>query len=98
MEETSKQVNITLDDKSIEILKSVDSIHRDSIINIGLALVKKTGYYKTLAGVLDNDADLEDVASLDIEDSEEKTTKKTKKKADATEEKPKKATQSWDAF
>ena len=92
-------IGINLDANSIKILKQVESIHRDSIINIGLSLVEKTGYFKTLSGT-NKDADLEDVASLDVEQDEEtKTTSKSNKKETTKEAAPsKKPTQSWDAF
>lgn len=96
--EESKSVSINLDAKSIEVLRKVDAIHRDSVINIGLALVQKTGYYKTLAGISDKDSDLEDVASLDIEDEPGTTKTKTTKTSSQKEETPKKPAASWDAF
>ena len=90
-------IGINLDANSIKILKQVESIHRDSIINIGLSLVEKTGYFKTLSGANKN-ADLEDVASLDVEQDEEtKTTSKSNKK-EATKEAAKKPKTSWDSF
>ena len=102
MEETNKTVSINLDSKSIETLKKVDAIHRDSVINIGLALVEKTGYFKTLAGISDADTELDDVASLDIE-SDDDTPKKPKAKKGgkaSKEEAPAtaKPKQSWDSF
>jgi hypothetical protein len=90
-----KKVEITLDDNSVEILKKVDDIHRNSIVNVGLALVSKTGYYKTLTGKSEAD-DLEEIASLDIKDEEGETkTKSIKKKEAKPAAKP---TSSWDAF
>lgn len=90
-------VSVKLDDKSVQILKGVDTIHRDSIINVGLALVAKTGYYKTLTGKTEPDADLDDVASLDIEDEGESSAPKkaSKKTTAAPAAKP---TSSWDSF
>jgi len=97
----AQNLSINLDSKSIDILKKVDSIHRDSLINVGLALVAKTGYYQTLAGISEAE-DLEDVASLDILDDDEAPTKtkKSSKKAKAQEaEAPaKKPSTSWDSF
>ena len=94
----AQNLAINLDEASIDILRKVDKIHRDSLINVGLALVKQTGYYKTLAGTADVD-DLDDVASLDIETDDEKPSKtsKSQKKAKA-EEKPSKPASSWDSF
>jgi len=99
----AQNLGINLDQKSIDILKKVDSIHRDSLINVGLALVSKTGYYKTLAGLTDvqDDDDLDEVASLDVLDEGEKTVvKASSKKAKVQEkEKPaKKPSTTWDAF
>jgi len=96
----AQNLGINLDSKSIEILKKVDSIHRDSLINVGLALVAKTGYYKTLAGISDAE-DLEEVASLDVldEDGDRPTKSYSKKEnAKATEEPVKKQATSWDTF
>jgi len=97
----AQNLGINLDSKSIEILKKVESLHRDSLINVAIALVEKTGYYRTLTGK-NSEADLEDVASLDVEDTDEdgettkiKPSKKGKtKKADV----PAKPSSSWDSF
>jgi hypothetical protein len=91
-----KKVEIALDDSSVEILKGVDDIHRNSIVNIGLALVSKTGYYKTLTGKSEAE-DLEDIASLDIEDEEGETKTKSSKKKEVAKPTAK-ATSSWDSF
>jgi len=91
----AKSLNITLDGKSIEILKKVDGIHRDSLINVGLALVEKTGYYKTLTGENKSDS-LDDVASLDLDDDTG-----SKPKAKSVPEEPQKTAKpatTWDAF
>jgi len=91
----AQNIGINLDEKSIEILKKVDKIHRDSLINVGLALVQKTGYYKTLAGISEAE-ELEDVASLDIIDEEsDKPKSKVKNKV---KDEVKKVSTSWDAF
>jgi len=97
----AQNLGINLDSKSIEILKKVDSIHRDSLINVGLALVSKTGYYKTLAGISETE-DLDEVASLDVIDDidgsdSQKSSKKSKAKVDSAPA-PKKPTTSWDSF
>lgn len=96
----AQNLGINLDSKSVDILKAVDSIHRDSLINVGLSLVSKTGYYKTLTGKTPED--LEDVASLDVEEDEDevsaspKSSKKAgKKSAPAAASKP---STSWDSF
>ncbi len=86
----SKSIAINLDPKSLEILKKVDSIHRDSMINIGLALVEKTGYFKTLSGINASEI-LEDVASLDLGGETVNTAK-------PAQEEVKKPSTSWDAF
>jgi len=74
-------VNIEFDEASLGILKKVDGIHRNSLINVGLALVSKTGYYKTLAGI--GPEELAEVAGLNeldkvLEESSENPTE-TKK-------------------
>lgn len=61
----SKEFSVTLDSKSIGILKKVDNIHKSSMINIGLALIEKTGYYKTLCNNPVNT--IEEVVSLSVE-------------------------------
>ena len=86
----STTVQIALDESSIEILKNVDKIHRDSVINIGLALVAKTGYYKTLTGI-NSSNDLTDIASLEDLNATPIATTKPK-------EKETKASSSWDNF
>lgn len=93
----AQNVNISLDAKSIDILRKVDAIHRDSLINVGLALVEKTGYFKTLAGV-NNTEDLDDVASLDVESVDNTGAPKAVKKAEAVADAPKKPAQNWDSF
>ena len=45
-----KEVKIKLDDTSLEILKEVDSIHRESVINFGIRLASQTDYFKILKG------------------------------------------------
>jgi len=102
MADKAQNLGINLDQKSIDILKKVDSIHRDSLINVGLALVSKTGYYKTLAGLTNtqDDEDLDEVASLDVldEDGDKPISKKTSKKTKEVEAPAKKPTTSWDSF
>jgi hypothetical protein len=94
----AENLGINLDSKSIDILKKVDAIHRDSLINVGLALVAKTGYYKTLAGISDAE-DLDEVASLDVLDEDgEKPVSTKKSKKEAVETPAKKPTTSWDSF
>jgi len=95
----AQNLGINLDSKSIAILKEVDAVHRDSLINVGIALVSKTGYYKTLAGISETE-DLDEVASLDVIDGidgsdSQKSSKKAK--VDSTPA-PKKPTTSWDSF
>jgi len=94
----SKQISLTLDDSSIEILTEVDSIHRDSLVNIGLQLVKKTGYYKTLSGKQKSE-ELEDIASLDTQDEDRDEGDKKKNKSNKSSKQPKQSSApSWDAF
>jgi len=45
-----KEVKIRLDEKSIEILNEIDSIHRESIVNFGIRLASETDYFKILKG------------------------------------------------
>jgi len=86
-------ISIKLDEESVQILKNINPIHRDSVINVGLSLISKTGYYKTLLGKNITE-DLEEVVSLEAEDnaSSENSSKKSKKEVVASEK------VSWDAF
>ncbi|MEA1973165.1 MAG: hypothetical protein U9N34_07730 [Candidatus Cloacimonadota bacterium] len=98
----AQNLGINLDSKSIEILKKVESLHRDSLINVAIALVEKTGYYRTLTGK-NTEADLEDVASLDVEDTDEdsgttSTSSKSKKSAKKAAPEKKAPSTSWDSF
>lgn len=96
MNETeSKSVNIKLDPNSVEILKKVDSIHRESMINLGLALVSKTGYYKTLSGTGDNNLDSVTDLGTSVENLGSSSVKTDVNVSKPT---PKKATSSWDDF
>lgn len=89
----SKQVTIKLDPISIEIIRKVDPIHRDSMINLGLALVSKTGYYNTITGNIGKE--LSDVTDLgmSVDNISNKVESKPVDKAP-----PKKTTSSWDDF
>lgn len=96
----SQEIGIKLDSRSIDILKTVDALHRDSLINVGLALVSKTGYYKTLSGIQDSN-ELENVVSLDVEDKDkpEQPNKSNKpKKTEVETPVVKKPAASWDTF
>jgi len=95
----AQNLGINLDSKSIAILKEVDAVHRDSLINVGIALVSKTGYYKTLAGISETE-DLDEVASLDVIDGiDGSDSQKSSKKAKVdSAPAPKKPTTSWDSF
>jgi len=101
--EEAQNIGISLDRNSISILKAIDKVHRDSLINVALSLISKTGYYKTLTGKTPED--LEDVASLDVEEDvdgsagtsglSKKQKSLSKKKAPAAAQKP---STSWDSF
>ena len=79
----SQSLPIELDDKSIEILKSVDSVHRNSLVNVALAMISKTPYYRTLMGLINDEPDLAvSLESLDLlsepkEESKPKAKKST---------------------
>ena len=53
-----KEVKIKLDDVSLEILKDVDPIHRESVINFGIRLASQTDYFKILKGEVEEANDL----------------------------------------
>ena len=90
---TATTVPVEFDDNSLQILKGVDSIHRNSLINLGLALISKTGYYSTLSGKSPNE--LVDVVNLDnlLADADVKSAK-TAEESNAVS--APKATVSWD--
>lgn len=54
----AKSTSIELDDKSLEILKKVDGIHRNALINLGIHMISKTPYYKNLTGEVENVLDV----------------------------------------
>ena len=60
-----KEVKIKLDDKSLEILKEIDTIHRESIINFGLRLASQTEYFKILKGEIN--IEIEEVSNISSE-------------------------------
>ena len=97
----SQNIGIQLDKKSIDILKGVDALHRDSLINVGLALVEQTKYYKTLAGVEDP-KDINSVADLGIVSKDKSPSGSNEIVNESTnvqtkQNKPKPST-SWDSF
>ena len=61
-----KEVKIKLDDKSLEILKEIDTIHRESIINFGLRLASQTEYFKILKGEIEK-IEIEEVSNISTE-------------------------------
>ena len=76
----AKNVNVSFDENSEKILKEVDEIHRNSLINIGLALASRTEYYKTLTGT--PNPKLTKVASLgSLDELEEELEDEVKPKA-----------------
>ena len=89
----AKQVNVNFDDNSQGILKDVDAIHRDSLINVGLALVSKTEYYRTLTGATSEA--LTKVASLSSLDELEAELEET---VTASKPAPANGASDWDDF
>jgi hypothetical protein len=77
---------IDLDEQSLKILKTVDPIHRYTLINMGLRLVQGTEFYKLLTGDIKGDDISESITNLDINSSE------------APIEEPKKVNTTWDSF
>jgi len=67
-----KEVKIRLDEKSLEILKDINAIHRESIINFGIRLASKTEYFKILKGEIE---EAENLVSINEEKTKEKETK-----------------------
>jgi len=72
-----KEVKIKLDDKSLEILKEIDTIHRESIINFGIRLAENTEYFKILKG---EEAKIETIEEIK---EDVKETKKIKEKTES---------------
>lgn len=72
MSQEEKELPIKFDNASIQILKKVSPVHRNSLVNVALALVSKTGYYKTVCGLDTNSID--EVSSLESLDVVEKPT------------------------
>jgi len=60
----AKSTNIELDDRSLEVLKNVDGIHRNSLINLGIMMISKTPYYKNLTGDVEGVEDAMEVVNL----------------------------------
>lgn len=50
----AKSTNVELDDKSLEVLKKVDALHRNALINLGIHMIAKTNYYRGLSGDVDD--------------------------------------------
>ena len=75
----AKEIKVILEEDALKILKEVDAIHRNTLINIGLKLVQKTELFKTLTG--DSSEEIQKIASLDnigqIEQSAQKEEAKT---------------------
>lgn len=85
--------SVNFDKNSTAILKQVDPIHRESVINLGIALVSKTEYFKTISG--EGSDNIEDVVSLNALGINTPTS------TTVVEEKPAKKAVSpvdWDAF
>jgi len=74
-----KEVKIRLDDKSVEILKEVEAIHRDSLINFAIRLLEEHPHYKIIKGEkVENITELnksEDVSKLNNLEEETETKK-----------------------
>jgi len=50
VEKVTKDIKVTFDEVSLDILKKVDPIHRQSMINYAIRLVDETPVYKVLSG------------------------------------------------
>jgi len=94
MEETEAK-QVYLDTRSKEIIAKVENIHRHSLINMGLRLVEKTNYFKTLTGE-NKSEELESILSLDDLGSIDKPI--VANTAAKPQEPPKKKAVSWEAF
>jgi len=47
--ETTKEITIKFDEESLDILYETDLIHRESLINYAVRLLKNTDMYKSLS-------------------------------------------------
>jgi len=102
--EESKEINIPLDDESIEILKKVPVIHRNSIINVAIRLVAKTDMYKELN--TDKDVQVEPSTAADLGNTDADNVKasdgvsnaKVTNKVAVAKAEPAKKVSSWDDF
>jgi len=83
---------INFDERSKEILREVDEIHRQSLINVAIHMIAKTGYYKSLTGKDETLEDITDLAAAIGETEVKKATEELKPK-----EQPK-STVSWNDF
>lgn len=70
-----KNTSVELDDRSLEILKKVDSVHRNSIVNLGIHMISKTPYYKGLTEDVDVFEDVVDLNKIQIEEVDKKDLK-----------------------
>jgi len=59
-----KEVKIKLDDKSIEILKEVEAIHRDSLINFSIRLLEQHPHYKIIKGEIEDLEKLNNIENI----------------------------------
>ena len=78
-----KEVKIRLDDKSVEILKEVEAIHRDSLINFAIRLLEGHPHYKIIKGEVIED--IKEVLEIDTKPEKEiKQVKEEKEDVDVT--------------
>lgn len=89
----SKDINIQFEDNALEVLKQVDPVHRNSLINLGILLISKTQYFKTITG--DISEVLKDVTSLNSLDALEEELESVKT---ITKVEPAKKATNWDNF
>lgn len=71
-----KEVKIRLDDKSVDILKEVEAIHRDSLINFAIRLLENHPHYKIIKGEIES---IEEVSNLDVINETKVEEKQTEK-------------------
>ena len=75
-----KEVTIKLDEKSIEILKEIEKIHVNTIINYSIRKLKNDKFYKMLVG--DEDANECEIEDEEVEESIQTQTKPKDEKPD----------------
>jgi hypothetical protein len=79
MEKETKEIKVVFDNLSLDILRKVDTIHRQSMINYAIRLVDETDVFKILSGEKDVEVSI-DNKTKDVEETVE-TVEETKQES-----------------